>query len=718
MAPLAINANAGLAAAVLGILQLAALAPRLSRRSGSTEPAVGLGLVLGAGSAWAFAAAVRKALPKAPLRYGAALIFWALIHLIGRKLNAGSASGGGGRLRFGIEDAYKAPPGVRLIQAQVVFRHGARFPGSDLEPLAPAASCEWQKAEQWTAERWAELQETPLLPIEIVDAKGRARGMKDMDAGKRALKGGGTANELTVVGMQQSVDLGRRLRDRYVESEQPLLPDGGAYNEAKILTKSTRVTRTVLTAQGVLSGLCSTDRRAAGGWEVEDAKAIVRLNAGPQWMVLNDTPRTCPNLRKLFRPVLMDVPDADRALASEIAKVMGMNSAHHLFPLAVNAAKDKALLATATADEKASLYALYRQATTGVCTEQRPAVVAYHAATPGTVKGQGPIDMYDTSDEGRVVKNPKAAEAKTLREEESSRRSLAHWQAWTDLGEMSAEEAQARYVKLVHNLRILQHAPASPTPLSTSPGTLNDYFVARRAHGKGLPQGVSDAQAADIGRLSKEHMLRAFSGGSPDKRAQTLRLNVGRMLQHFVNVMHNAGRGGGVDDGVDKVAGDPSMVLYSGHDWTLMPLLMVLSGPAHSDTWPQYAADLTLELWESGDDTEESRIGSGGSGSDDFVGRNTTPRMANRWVRVLYCGRRLPLAAACTGETTAASPQLAEAGFVALKDFVRFLEDGDFLIKSPEQFARESGAGGAGPPAGSPGRGRGGGASGLDPSRS
>ena len=57
---------------------------------------------------------------------------------------------------------------------------------------------------------------------------------------------------------------------------------------------------------------------------------------------------------------------------------------------------------------------------------------------------------------------------------------------------------------------------------------------------------------------------------------QTLRLNVGRMLQHFVNVMHNAGRGGGVDDGVDKVAGDPSMVLYSGHDWTLMPLLMVL----------------------------------------------------------------------------------------------------------------------------------------------
>ena len=39
MAPLAINANAGLAAAVLGILQLAALAPRLSRRSSSTEPA-------------------------------------------------------------------------------------------------------------------------------------------------------------------------------------------------------------------------------------------------------------------------------------------------------------------------------------------------------------------------------------------------------------------------------------------------------------------------------------------------------------------------------------------------------------------------------------------------------------------------------------------------------------------------------------------------------
>ena len=185
MAPL-INTNAGLAAAVLGILQLAALAPRLSRaRSSSTEPAVGLGLVLGAGSAWAFAAAVRKALPKAPLRYGAALVFWALIHLIGRKLNAPSSSRGG-RLRFGIEDAYKAPPGVTLIQAQVIFRHGARFPGSDLEPLAPAASCEWQKAEQWTAERWAELQETPLLPIEIVDAKGRTRGMKDMDAGKRA----------------------------------------------------------------------------------------------------------------------------------------------------------------------------------------------------------------------------------------------------------------------------------------------------------------------------------------------------------------------------------------------------------------------------------------------------------------------------------------------------------------------------------------------------
>ena len=38
------------------------------------------------------------------------------------------------------------------------------------------------------------------------------------------------------------------------------------------------------------------------------------------------------------------------------------------------------------------------------------------------------------------------------------------------------------------------------------------------------------------------------------------------------------------------------MVLYSAHDWTVMPLLMMLSDPIESTPWPSYCSTLRFEL--------------------------------------------------------------------------------------------------------------------------
>ena len=79
-----------------------------------------------------------------------------------------------------------------------------------------------------------------------------------------------------------------------------------------------------------------------------------------------------------------------------------------------------------------------------------------------------------------------------------------------------------------------------------------------------------------------------FAGGSdhsPALREETLRLAHGRTLAEIVQQLNAAPQGGA-----------PKLVLYSAHDWTVMPLMMMLSAPSTPPRWPRFCSDLRIEL--------------------------------------------------------------------------------------------------------------------------
>ena len=145
----------------------------------------------------------------------------------------------------------------------------------------------------------------------------------------------------------------------------------------------------------------------------------------------------------------------------------------------------------------------------------------------------------------------------------------------------------------------------------------------------------------NIDRVATRSICAAFQGGlgaADDTRQLALKLAVGRMLHHALEVMEAAGGETGeqpwaaIDNhpaSLDAVP--PKMLLYSGHDWTIMPLLMVLRpsfGVTEEDAdWADFASDLAFEVW-----TEERAT----------VVAVAAPK-PEIYCRILYCGRVLEL---------------------------------------------------------------------------
>ena len=104
---------------------------------------------------------------------------------------------------------------------------------------------------------------------------------------------------------------------------------------------------------------------------------------------------------------------------------------------------------------------------------------------------------------------------------------------------------------------------------------------------------------------------------------QALRLGIGRLLAHIVATLDHP---------------DGKLHLYSGHDWTVGPLLMCLcpASEALLKTWPPFCAELAVELWS---DETEAAGGAAASASGD--GGAARAREPSRYVRVLYNGARV-----------------------------------------------------------------------------
>jgi hypothetical protein len=148
--------------------------------------------------------------------------------------------------------------------------------------------------------------------------------------------------------------------------------------------------------------------------------------------------------------------------------------------------------------------------------------------------------------------------------------------------------------------------PAPCARVWPRPGRMRDVLVALEAHGLALPFGLdSNAPAADgkgqqplvrqIDALATAQIVRMLRGGGgpggvgPDHSAEAHRHSLGIFMAWLLEDMGARALG----------HSHHSLRLFSAHDTTLLPLLMILGvfEPPHAD-WPQFASCIALELWE------------------------------------------------------------------------------------------------------------------------
>lgn len=156
-----------------------------------------------------------------------------------------------------------------------------------------------------------------------------------------------------------------------------------------------------------------------------------------------------------------------------------------------------------------------------------------------------------------------------------------------------------------------------------------DWYACRKACGKPLPHHVEEV-ATELDAASARNMHAIFEGGAPftplpdATRREAVRLAIGRMLGMIVERLERP-------DGV--------LHLYSGHDWTVTPLLMAVCRPDEPalSAWPPFCSSISFELWSSRPgDAPLSHWARAGAPSASAEGR---------YVRVLWNGAPIRLTA-------------------------------------------------------------------------
>jgi hypothetical protein len=129
-----------------------------------------------------------------------------------------------------------------------------------------------------------------------------------------------------------------------------------------------------------------------------------------------------------------------------------------------------------------------------------------------------------------------------------------------------------------------------------------DHLACRHAHGKELPDGSEKVSGDIVERLNDAGAARAFalfSGAGFAPPDDATRLQAGRMM-HILMKNLGAHR--------DKMH---KLLLYSGHDWTIIMLLLCIDPRAfdsRSRRWPKFCSSLVFELWEDTSGDELVRI--------------------------------------------------------------------------------------------------------------
>lgn len=186
-----------------------------------------------------------------------------------------------------------------LQLVQVLFRHGARTPLKSIPDVMEA---------QWVPTL---LEPPPHTDINYVvtDLTGGPRPSAPMEETyrKNVLTGGSFPGQLTTVGMQQLYELGKRLRQRYIEDGSLLSP---AFSPAEVYVRSTNIWRTIESAKCLVAGLFQQKQKEVVPIVTAEAEAeilypnfhgckLLKILGGPRWAESSTLPDIAADLQSI-----------------------------------------------------------------------------------------------------------------------------------------------------------------------------------------------------------------------------------------------------------------------------------------------------------------------------------------------------------------------------------------------------------------------------------
>ena len=141
---------------------------------------------------------------------------------------------------------------------------------------------------------------------------------------------------------------------------------------------------------------------------------------------------------------------------------------------------------------------------------------------------------------------------------------------------------------------LIEHIESDPSGWYTDDSdwaliSYRDQLLCRMAASKPIPTSVLKVQH-ELDVAAQSQMQAVFEGGASftanpvSVRTEALRLAIGRLVTFMLDTVENPAEHGKIH-------------LYSGHDWTVSPLLMVITRAGEFHEWPPFCSNLSFEIW-------------------------------------------------------------------------------------------------------------------------
>ena len=204
----------------------------------------------------------------------------------------------------------------------------------------------------------------------------------------------------------------------------------------------------------------------------------------------------------------------------------------------------------------------------------------------------------------------------------------------------NSEPCIQQYVKLLNTSR--EHIP--------SLNRIVDILYTRLCHQQSLPTGPNDKVSFQLAestfQLAHEYITAKHTQASD---LQTTSL-ISQLVQNVDGLTH------------ETTKKSPALVIYSGHDTVIVPLLINLG--AHDGKWPPYASRVIFEIWYDSSGTVQNTL--------DWAMPDYLSRFKDHFVKVLYNGNSI------TKQIKFCAGNMVLGHLCPLINFVKFVTDGKF----------------------------------------